>query len=248
MARTVVDHTAGEVILRARANTTLVVDDRGFLPTIVEPLVRTVGRVIDTSRKDSPVSSQTLRTLASATVVGGVLWIATAVMNVAQGTITNDGQRLVLETTGSYALFAVFAAALALTIPALVALHAHQRGADGRLGAAGVAVACAGVAGQFVVISAILVNGGDGPWFDIAAPVAILTWLVGSILLGVAVHRAKLMPGWVGAGLPIAMLLAIVFAELGSSVLTGAYLIAVGAGIARAARAGGGAQATVARA
>lgn len=165
-------------------------------------------------------------------------------MNVAQGT-SND-QRLVLETTGAYVLFAVFAAALALTIPALVALHAHQRGADGRLGAAGVAVACAGVGGQFVVISTILVNGGDGPWFDIAAPVAILTWFVGSIVLGVAVHRARLMPGWVGVGLPIATVLAIVFAELGTGVVTGVYLIAVGAGIARAARAGG--QAIAARA
>jgi hypothetical protein len=246
MARTVFGRTAGEVILRARARTTMVVGDRAFLPTIAQALVRTVGRVIDTSRKDSPVSPQTLRTLASATVVGGVLWIATAVMNVALG--ANDDKRLVLETTGDYALFAVFAAALALTIPALVALHVHQRGAAGRLGAAGVAVACAGVAGQFVVISTILVNGGDGPWFDIAAPVAILTWFVGSILLGIAVHRAGLLPGWVGAGLPIAMVMAIVPAALGSSVVTGAYLIAVGAGIVRAATAGEGARATVARA
>lgn len=77
---------------------------------------------------------------------------------------------------------------------------------------------------------------------------AILTWLVGSILLGVAVRRAGLMPGWVGVGLPIAVILAIVFAELGTGVVTGAYLIAVGAGIARAARASGGAQATFGRA
>ncbi len=72
--------------------------------------------------------------------------------------------------------------------------------------------------------------------------------LVEGILLGVAVHRAGLLPGWVGAGLPIAMVMAIVPAALGSSAVTGAYLIAVGAGIVRAATAGGGARATVARA
>lgn len=77
---------------------------------------------------------------------------------------------------------------------------------------------------------------------------ALLTWWVGSILLGVAVRCARLMPGWVGAGLPVAMILAIAFASLGSGVVTGAYLIAVGAGIVRAATAGGNARATAARA
>jgi hypothetical protein len=30
---------------------------------------------------------------------------------------------------------------------------------------------------------------GDGPWFDTAAPLAILTWVVGSVALGVAVRE-----------------------------------------------------------
>lgn len=192
------------------------------------------------------MSSTTLRTLGSAAVLGGVAWICLAVMNVALG--TNDDERLVLEGAGQYVLFTVFAAALALTIPAVIALHAHQRGADGRLGAIGARVACLGVAGQFGVVVTILVNGGDGPWFDVAAPLAILTWFVGSLLLGLAIRRAQLMPAWVGVGLPIAMLVAIVPAALGSSVATGVYLIVVGAGIARAASGGAPRRSVAARA
>ena len=53
------------------------------------------------------------------------------------------------------------------------------------------------------MIGAIVVNGAETSWFGIAAPLAILTWFVGSILLGVAVHRAGLMPRWVGIALPV---------------------------------------------
>lgn len=182
------------------------------------------------------MSSQTLRLLASAAVVGGFCWIAAAGLNVALG--QNDDVRLVLEGGAQYALFAVFAAALALTIPGLLALHAHQRGADGRLGRIGTAVAALGVGAQSIVICTILVEGGDGPWFDVAAPLAILTWFVGSVTLGVAVWRARVMPAWVGILLPIVTLLAVVVAEYGTSVAIGVFLIVVGLRIARATTAG----------
>lgn len=182
------------------------------------------------------MSSKTLRLLASAAVVGGLCWIAIAVLNVALG--SNDDVRLVLEGAGDYVLFAVFAAALALTIPGLLALHAHQRGADGRLGRIGTIVAALGAGAQCGVICTILVEGGDGPWFDTAAPLAILTWIVGSVVLGVAVRRAGLMPAWVGIALPIVTLLAIAGSPYGTSVLIGVFLIVVGSRMVRAATAG----------
>jgi len=58
---------------------------------------------------------------------------------------------------------------------------------------------------------------------------------VGSVALGVAVRRAGLMPAWVGIGLPIATVLAIVGAAYGTSVMTGVFLIAVGSRMVRAA-------------
>jgi hypothetical protein len=98
-------------------------------------------------------------------------WIATAVLCVTLG--SNDDVRLVLEGVADYALFAVFAAALALTIPGLLALHAHQRGADGRLRRIATIIAATGAGAQCAVICTILIEGGDGPWFDTAAPLAI---------------------------------------------------------------------------
>ncbi len=183
------------------------------------------------------MSSKTLRLLAYAAVVGGMCWIATAVLSVTLG--SNDDVRLVLEGAADYALFAAFAAALALTIPGLLALHAHQRGADGRLGAVATIIAATGAGAQCAVICTILIEGGDGPWFDTAAPLAILTWVVGSVALGVAVQRAGLMPAWVGIGLPIATVLAIVGAAYGTSVVTGVFLIAVGFRMVRASATAG---------
>jgi hypothetical protein len=177
-----------------------------------------------------------LRSFSFAAVAGGLCWIVSAVLNVAAG--SNDDERIVLSGSFDYLLFVMFASAFALTVPGLLALHAHQRGADGRLGRVGAVVAAVGVGAQFVVIATLVANGGDGPWFDVAAPLAILTWFVGSIALGVAIRRAGQMPGWVGIALPIVTLFAIATAEYGTSVAIGVFLIVVGLRIAKATRAG----------
>jgi hypothetical protein len=165
-------------------------------------------------------------------VLGGACWIALAV-----NTLTTAGQgdeKVKLDGAGDYADFGLFAVSLALAVTAIAALHLHQRGADGRLGRAGAIVAAAGATGQCIVISAILVNGAETSWFGVGAPIAILTWFVGSVLLGVAVHRARLMPAWVGIVLPIVTAFAIAGSEAGTSVLIGVFQIVVGLRIARA--------------
>ncbi len=124
-------------------------------------------------------------------------------------------------------------------MPGLLVLHLHQRGADGRLGRTGAAVAGAGAAGQCVVIAGIVVNGGETSWFGVGAALAILTWVVGSVLLGIAVRRARVLPDWVAVALPVATCFAIVGADYGSSVLIGAFQLIVGLRIVRTARAGG---------
>jgi len=172
------------------------------------------------------------RPLALAAAAGGACWLALAVMAALAPAHTG---RLVLETAGDYALFGLFAVSLALTVPALLALHLHHHGADGRLGRAGALVAMAGAAGQCVVISAIVVSGEETSWFGIGAPIAIATWVAGSIALGVAIRRAALMPGWVGIALPVATVFAVVGADYGTSVLIGAFQIVIGLRIARAA-------------
>lgn len=180
------------------------------------------------------MNQNTIRPLALAGVAGGICWIVMAVsalLSEAKGT------RVVLDEPGDYLGFGCFAAALALTVCALIALHLHQRGADGALGRAGVLVAGTGCAAQCVVISTIVVTGEEPSFFGVAAPLAIFTWFAGSILLGIAIRRAGVLPGWVGGVLPVVTLFAIVGSEAGTSVLIGLFLIVVGTRLAGAATA-----------
>lgn len=185
------------------------------------------------------MSPQAVRLLASAAVAGGVCWIALAITSLLRGSTSAD-QAVELTSTVDYLSFGIFAAALALTLPGLIALHVHQRGADGRLGRIGLLVALAGAGAQCVVISTIVATGEEPSWFGVAAPAAIGTWFVGSIMFAIALRRAKVMPGWVGPVLPVVTLLAIVGSEAGTSVLIGAFLIVVCGRIAAAASATGG--------
>ncbi len=192
------------------------------------------------------MSLSKLRLLAQLAAAGGGCWVVFA----AAALLSSNAQdtRPVLSTTTDYLGFGLFALCLALAVPALLALHLHHRGADGRLGRAGALLAIAGAAGQCIVISGIVVNGEETSWFGVTAPIAILTWVVGSVVLGIAIRRARLMPGWVGVALPVVTLFAIVGADYGSSALIGVFQIVVGLRIAGAAAAGKPARATLGRA
>ena len=185
------------------------------------------------------MSSRHLRPLAHAAVAGGACWIMLAVWAVLTASANEkDNPNGALTDAGDYVGFTVFAAALALTVLGLLALHLHQRGADGRLGRAGAAVAMLGCAAQCVVITGVIVNGEDTSWFGVAAPLAILTWLLGSVAFGVAIRRAGVLPGWVGTALPLVTMVAIVGSEFGTSALIGVFLIVVGRRLATATGAG----------
>ena len=161
-----------------------------------------------------------------AAVAGGLCWIAMAIGALA--TPARDQERLVLTETSDYVGHGIFAAALVLTVLALLGLHRLHGGADGALGRAGAVVAMLGCAGQSVVIGTIVATGEEPSWFGVAAPVAILTWFLGSIAFGVAIRRAGVLPRWAGIVLPIVTLFAIVGSEAGTSVLIGVFLIEMG--------------------
>jgi hypothetical protein len=180
------------------------------------------------------VSPTTLRKIAAAAVAGGVAWIVFAGLALASVGGQDEG-KVDLNGTGDYAGFGLFALCLALSVAGIAALHLHQQGADGRLGRVGAMIAAAGSAGQCIVISGIVVNGAETSWFGVAAPLAILTWFVGSIVLGIAVRRAGVMPGWVGIVLPVVTLFAIIGSDAGTSALIGVFQIVVGLRIAQAA-------------
>jgi hypothetical protein len=179
------------------------------------------------------MSTRTLHTLAHLAVLAGLCWAGLAVNSLA--TEANEpGTTVVLNGAGDYFAYGLFAAALALTVPALIALHAHQQGADGRLGRVGAILACVGCSAQFVVIATIVVTGEEPSWFNTAAPLAIFTWFAGSVLFGIGIRRARTLPGWVGIALPVVTLFAIVGSEAGTSLLIAAFLVVIGRRLARA--------------
>lgn len=92
-----------------------------------------------------------------------------------------------------------------------------------------------GCGAQCIVIAGVIVNGEDTSWFGIAAPPAILTWILGSVAFRVATRRAGVLPRWVGTALPLVTLVAIAGSEFGTSALIGAFLVVVGSRIATAA-------------
>jgi hypothetical protein len=184
----------------------------------------------------APASPGTLGALAYAAVAGGACWIVLALWAVLTASASEqDNPNGALTDAGDYFGFTVFACALGLTVAGLLALHLHQRRADGRLGRVGAVVAMLGCGAQCVVIAGLIVNGEDTSWFGIAAPLAILTWILGSVAFGVATRRAGVLPRWVGTALPLVTLFAIPGSEYGTSVLIAAFLIVIGLRIARAA-------------
>jgi hypothetical protein len=179
------------------------------------------------------VPQSLLRPLVPLTLLGGLCWLVFAASAVVSGADSPD-ERLVLTSTGDHLGFGLFALCLALAVPAIAALHVHHRGADGRLGRAGALVAAAGAGAQCVVIATIVVRSEEPSWFGVAAPVAILTWLSGSVLLGAAIRRAGIMPPWVSIALPVVTAVAIVGADAGTSALIGAFQVVVALRLAEA--------------
>lgn len=83
-------------------------------------------------------------------------------------------------------------------LAALVGLHARQSPGYGRLGTAGFITAFAGTA-CFVLSTVIwLLTKTDGMFLGILFSSALLGWIVGFPLLGIATLRARVLPRWSG--------------------------------------------------
>lgn len=83
-------------------------------------------------------------------------------------------------------------------LAALVGLHVRQSSSYGRLGTAGFIAAFVGTA-CFVLSTVIwLLTKTDGMFLGILFSSALLGWLVGFPLLGIATLRARVLPRWGG--------------------------------------------------
>jgi hypothetical protein len=159
------------------------------------------------------------RAVAMAAIFGGVVYAFTGAIEATQDF---KGTHNTIDSTGEYLVTAGFAVALLLTVAAYKELANTAR--KPRAGV--IAMVPQLVLAVLSTISVI--RGEDLPVFNTLAPICLLTWLVASIVIGVALKRTRAVPKAVAIGLPAMMIFTIPLSTIGGPLVTGAFWIAVG--------------------
>ena len=160
---------------------------------------------------------------ALATLVGGAAYAFAGALQ-----LTNDfgGTHNTIDSTAEYLVTAGFALALFLIGP-MYRLLGRLAGA-GRAG--GAAMAAQYVLGALTTIS--VVNGEDLAIFNLLAPLCLLAWLAGTVLVARALKRTGVVPVAVAHALPFAQVVTIALSFVGGPMLTGAFWLVVGSRMA----------------
>jgi hypothetical protein len=168
----------------------------------------------------SPITSFSTRVAAPAALAAGAAWAADGVVQLIHPQ-TSSGT-LVVGAAG-YANLALFVAALILVSPAYIALGEKPLTKLARR--AGIAAA----GGTFLLaltgISS-LAHGRDYSFFPAVATVTNAAWLLGSIVIAIALKRTRTAPTLIAYGLPVAWIGTIPLATHGGGLVTGAYWMA----------------------
>lgn len=168
--------------------------------------------------------SPTSRLFVSVTT-GGRAALAYGLLAMAVGAAqaVRTGDTSVQIATGMRWILVAFALSLLVVVPAHLALGAFARSSLGaRIAAAGTPLLAFGAASSAI-------NGQDFTWFPAVAVVANALWLIGSVTLGVSLWRAGKVSRWVAVLLPVSMPVTLLFSQLGSGLVVGAFWVAVGA-------------------
>jgi hypothetical protein len=169
----------------------------------------------------SAIVSLSRRVAGRAAFLAGAAWAADGVVQLVHS--QRDTGSDVVGVAG-YANLSLFAVALVLVSPALVALGELAGTPAARI-AGRAAAAGTLVLGLTCVTS--LVHGRDYGFFIVVAPLTNAAWLLGSIVLAVALWRTRTAPRTLAIGLPLAWIGTIPLATFGGGLLTGAYWMAV---------------------
>src|SRR5215213_10594494 len=128
---------------------------------------------------------------------GGLAGLAAGVVFLLSGILTLIAPPQMIAGSLSYYLIeVVLVVAFALTLVAIVGLHALQRGRYGRLGAAGSLLTFLGYA--IVLVSAHLTTLAGGEPIYFVRLMGGLVMVVGSILLGIMTLYARVLSWWCG--------------------------------------------------
>jgi hypothetical protein len=165
------------------------------------------------------VSSNVVRRGGLAGVVAAVMWVLSAIL-----ILLATPQRVSFDSFSDYLLQIVLLVAYAGTLVAVLGLHVLHSGSGryGRLGAAGSLLTFIGYAIVLVVIMISISEGGASLLtVRLSAAAAVL---IGSILLGAMVVRARIIPWWCG----VLLIVAFPLGDVSNAVLEGSEGILLG--------------------
>lgn len=152
-------------------------------------------------------------------VVAAVMWALSTIL-----ILLATPQRGSFDSFGDYLLQIILLVAYVGTLAAILGLHVlhSESGGYGRLGAAGSSITFIGYAIVFVVVAVSVLEGGASlSSVRLGGASAVL---IGSILLGATVIRARILPWWCG----VLLIVAFPLGDLSNEILWGSEGILLG--------------------
>ena len=161
------------------------------------------------------MSSNVVKYGGISALIAGVLYVMVALVSLVAP------QATVFVSVTDYLIEALFVGALLGTLGALVGLHTAHHGRSGWLGTVGAVTTVGGYTLLAVAAAATLLAGREA--LDAVFPLGVLAVLAGSILLGSAVLRARVLAWWCGilliGGFPLSVAVDVAVSGAGSLVL-----------------------------
>lgn len=157
-----------------------------------------------------------------AVATAGCMWFVTSLGR----RLSPDGDDWDCNSAYDYATNALGASAFLLMAGAILILYLWQREWVGKLGTTGFVMAFAGsvVAG---VNNPIEHCAGVGVMGVMVWVPAVLLWLIGMLILGIATIRARMLPVWAGAAVIVGVLGMVAMFESGGALILGSAWLLV---------------------
>jgi hypothetical protein len=152
--------------------------------------------------KEMQISLNLIRWSGLAAILGGLLWIAGAIQTgfKPRGCMGDECAFMPLRESGPIDIVLLYVAMLLLAVGvAGLVVHTRNAGRFGRLGWIGLVASVVGVAVVIIsdLVGAVFFGGDDIPLRPFFVIPAGLVLLVGILLLGITILRARVLPLWV---------------------------------------------------